>query len=93
MVIRGDLKISTQKVTYGANLATRVSRAVLAICAYFDLEAHQFDVTNAYPHAELDKNDEIIIHYTEGLKTPGSRLRVLKALYGLSYLHDFGTTI
>lgn len=84
MVVRGDLQIPTEKDTYAATLATRVSRAILAICAYFDLEAHQFDVTNAFPHADLDKDEEVVIHYPDGFKIPRYRLRVLKALYGLS---------
>ncbi|RKF79018.1 Retrovirus-related Pol polyprotein from transposon TNT 1-94, partial [Golovinomyces cichoracearum] len=71
MVIRGDLQVPTEKDTYAATLAMRVSRAIHAICAYFDVEAHQFDVTNAFPQVELDKDDIVIINYPD-------------ALYGLS---------
>ncbi|KAI0994003.1 hypothetical protein K3495_g14180, partial [Podosphaera aphanis] len=84
MVIRGDLQIPTEKDTYAATLAMRVNRAILAICAYFDLETHQFDVTNAFPHANLDDDDEVVINYPEGFKVANHKLRVLKALYGLS---------
>ena len=45
---------------------------------------NQFDVTNAFPHAELDKDDEINIYFPDGFKIKGSMLRVMKALYGLS---------
>ncbi|KAF5197653.1 Transposon ty1-dr1 gag-pol polyprotein, partial [Thalictrum thalictroides] len=84
MVIRGDLQIPTEKDTYAATLAMRVNRAVLSICAYFDLETNQFDVTNAFPHADLDDDEIVIINYPEGFEIPGHKLRVLKALYGLS---------
>ncbi|KAF5186325.1 Transposon ty1-gr2 gag-pol polyprotein, partial [Thalictrum thalictroides] len=84
MVIRGDLQIPSEKDTYAATLAIRMCRAVLSIVAYFDLEANQFDVTNAFPHADLDEDDEINIQYPDGFKVPGSMLRVMKALYGLS---------
>ncbi|KAI0998591.1 hypothetical protein K3495_g9605 [Podosphaera aphanis] len=84
MVIRGVLKIPSEKDTYAATLAIRMRRAVLSIVAYFDLVANQFDVTNAFPHTDLDEDDEINIQYPDDFKVPGSILRVLKALYGLS---------
>ncbi|POS87671.1 hypothetical protein EPUL_001190, partial [Erysiphe pulchra] len=86
MVVRGDLQIPSEKVTYAATLAIRVCRAVLAIAivAYFDLEANRFDVTNNFPHVELDKDDEINIYFPDGFKIKGSLLKVIKALYGLS---------
>ncbi|KAI0998790.1 hypothetical protein K3495_g9408 [Podosphaera aphanis] len=93
IVIRGDLQIPTEKDTYAATLAMRVNRAVLSICAYFNLETHQFDVTNAFPHADLDNDDDVVIHYPEGFKIPKHKLKVLKALYGYLSRHDYGTII
>lgn len=84
MVIRGDLQLPTDKDTYAATLSIRVCRAILAIAAYFDLECNQFDVTNAFPHAELALDDEIFIQYPDGFKSSGQCLRVLRALYGLT---------
>ncbi|RKF63972.1 hypothetical protein OnM2_022059 [Erysiphe neolycopersici] len=82
MVIRGDLQVLSERDTYAATLAIRIYRAVLSFVAYFDLEANQFDVTKAFPHADLDEDDEVNIHYPNGFKVPGSMLRVMKALYG-----------
>ncbi|KAI1003578.1 hypothetical protein K3495_g4629 [Podosphaera aphanis] len=76
MVIRGDFQIPTEKDTYAATLAMRVNRAILAICAYFDLETHQFDVRNAFPHVSLDDDDEVVINYPEGFKVANHKLRV-----------------
>ena len=54
------------------------------MASYFNLEYNQFDVTNTFPHASLDDDDEVLIHYPEGFENQGRLLRVLKALYGLS---------
>jgi hypothetical protein len=54
---------------------------LIAIAAKFDLELKQYDVTNAFVHAAI--NREIYIRMPRGYQKPGTLLKVQKALYGL----------
>jgi hypothetical protein len=54
---------------------------LMAIAAEHDLELKQYDVTNAFVHATIDR--EIYIRMPHGYQKPGTILRVNKALYGL----------
>ncbi|KAH8748331.1 hypothetical protein BGZ57DRAFT_776670, partial [Hyaloscypha finlandica] len=42
LVVRGDLFKSSKEDVHAATLAAKVFRLLIAICAYFDLEIHQF---------------------------------------------------
>lgn len=55
LVVRGDLQPKQDEETYTATLAARVFRFLMAIAAYFNLEAKQFDAINAFPNAKLSK--------------------------------------
>ena len=56
LVARGDQQRSiTGQDTYAATLAGRSFRMLMAIAAKFDLELKQYDVTNAFVHAEIDR--------------------------------------
>jgi hypothetical protein len=82
VVVRGDQQqnVTTQE-TYAATLASRSFRMALAIAARFDLELKQFDVTNAFVHALIDRI--VYIRMLQGYSIPGKILRLNKALYGL----------
>jgi hypothetical protein len=54
---------------------------LMAIAAKFDLELKQYDVTNAFVHAAIDR--EIYMRMPRGYQKPGTLLKVQKALYGL----------
>ncbi|RAQ93871.1 polyprotein [Stemphylium lycopersici] len=78
LVARGDQQRDiTAQDTYAATLAGRSFRMLMAIAAKFDLELKQYDVTNAFVHAE------IYMRMPRGYQKPGTLLKVQKALYGL----------
>ena len=52
-----------------------------AIAAKDDLELKQYDVTNAFVHATVDR--EIYMKMPHGYQKPGTTLKIQKALYGL----------
>jgi hypothetical protein len=82
LVVRGDQQRNiTSQETYAATLASRSFRMLMAIAAHFDLELRQYDVTNAFVHAAIDR--EIYIRMPHGYRKPGTVLQVNKALYGL----------
>jgi hypothetical protein len=81
LVVRGDLQPKTDEDTYAATLAARVFRVMITLCAYFDLEAKQFDAVNAFGNSKLRK--KIWIQFPYGFKIPGYILLLQKALYGL----------
>jgi hypothetical protein len=54
-MVRRDLQPKQNKETYTATLAARVFRFLMAITAYFNLEAKQFDAINAFPNTKLNK--------------------------------------
>ena len=81
LVVRGDLQQNLQEETYAATLASRVFRFIMALTAYFDLEAYQFDAINAFVNAKLKSN--VWVQYPQGMKRPGFVLHLNRALYGL----------
>ena len=82
LVVRGDQQRNiTSQDTYAATLASRSFRLMMAIAAHNDLELKQYDVTNAFVHAALDR--EVYMRMPMGYRKPGTVLRVNKALYGL----------
>ncbi|KAF7564267.1 hypothetical protein PtrM4_082200 [Pyrenophora tritici-repentis] len=82
LVVRGDQQRNiTSQDTYAATLAGRSFRMLMAIAAKYDLELKQYDVTNAFVHATIDR--EIYMRMPKGYQKPGTLLKVQKALYGL----------
>lgn len=78
---RGDLQPVGESNTYAATLAARAFRLLMAIAAYFDLDAYQLDAVNAFLNSPID--EEVYVQYPDGFKIPGQSLRLKKALYGL----------
>ena len=60
--------------TYAATLAAKVFRTMMALTVAFDLETTQFDVQNAFPHANLD--ERIYCECPHGFKMAGKCLAV-----------------
>ena len=54
---------------------------LMAIAAKFDLEMKQYDVTNAFVHAAIDR--EVYMRMPRGYQKPGTLLKLQKALYRL----------
>ena len=79
--VRGDLQPTNELATYAATLAARAFRLLMAIAAYFDLDAFQLDAVDAFLNTDLDET--VYIQYPDGFKIPGQCLRLLKGLYGL----------
>ena len=84
MVVCGDLQPKQDKETYVVTLAARVFRFLMAVAAYFDLEAKQFDTINAFTNAKIRK--KIWVWFLPGRQSPGYVLLLLRALYGLHVL-------
>lgn len=97
LVVRGDQqKNITSQDTYAATLASRSFRTLAAIAAKNDLELKQYDVTNAFVHATIDR--EIYMRMPKGYQKPGTILKLKKALYGLRispllWQKEFTTTL
>ena len=81
LVVRGDLQPDLQEETYAATLAARIFRFLMALTAYFDLEAQQFDAVNAFTNAKL--RSKVWVHYPPGMRRTGFVLLLQRALYGL----------
>lgn len=82
LVVRGDQQRNiTSQDTYAATLAGRSLRMLMAIAAKYDLELKQWDITNAFVHAAIDR--EIYMRMPRGYQKTGTLLKVQKALYGL----------
>ena len=82
LVVRGDQQRNiTSQDTYAATLAGRSFRLLMAIAAKYNLELKQFDITNAFVHAPLDR--EVYMRMPQGYQKPGTVLKLQKALYGL----------
>lgn len=82
LVVRGDQQRNiTSQDTYAATLASRSFRMLMAIAAHHDMELKQYDVTNAFVHATMDR--EVYMRMPHGYQKPGTILQVNKALYGL----------
>jgi hypothetical protein len=68
----------------------------MAIAAHYDMELKQYDVTNAFVHATMDR--EVYMKMPRGYQKPGIILQVNKALYGLRispllWQKEFTTTL
>jgi len=82
LVVRGDQQRNvTSQDTYAATLASRSFRMMMAIAAQYDMELKQYDVTNAFVHATIDR--DVYMRMPKGYQKPGTILQVNKALYGL----------
>ena len=82
LVARGDQQRNiTAQDTYAATLASRSFRMLMAIAAHQDLELKQFDITNAFVHAGMDR--VVYMRMPHGYRKPGTILQINKALYGL----------
>jgi hypothetical protein len=82
LVVRGDQQRNvTAQETYTATLASRSFQMALVIAARFDLELKQFNVTNAFVHALI--NRIVYIKMPRGYSIPGKILKLDKALYSL----------
>jgi hypothetical protein len=81
LCVRGDLQPPNNQDNYAATLAVRSFRAMMAIAAAFDLEAHQLDAVNAFTNSRLDET--VHCEYPEGFKQSGRCLLLRRALYGL----------
>jgi uncharacterized lipoprotein YmbA len=57
---------------YAATLAACSFRIAMAIVAYFDLEAKQYDVVNAFINAQRDpESAPVTCHLPDGFKREG----------------------
>lgn len=81
--MRGNFQPPTERNTYAVTLSIRCCKVALAILAYFGLELHQFDVSNAFLHVKLDEEDMANRTYPDGFKVPDKLLRVQRVLYRL----------
>ena len=54
-----------------------------SIAAKHDLELKQYDTVNAFPHAKLGDQDQVIMKMPEGHQKAGYVLLIKKVLYGL----------
>jgi hypothetical protein len=82
LVVRGDQQNNvTAQETYAATLTGRSFRMLMAIAARFGLELRQFDVTNAFVHALIDRL--VYMRMPRGYARQGTILQLDKALYGL----------
>lgn len=82
MVVRGDMQQRSLIDYYTSTLSIKSVRVLLALAAALNLEARQYDVTAAFPHAELEETV-----YCKGPQLPGEAyaefVLLLRALYGL----------
>jgi hypothetical protein len=82
LVVRGDQQRNiTSQDTYAATLAGRSLRMLMVIAAKYDLELKQWNVTNAFVHAAIDRG--VYMRMPRGYQKTGTLLKVQKALYGL----------
>jgi hypothetical protein len=96
LCVRGDLQPWNHQDNYAATLAAKVFRTLMAITAYFDLEAVQLDAVSAFTNAKMD--EIVYTHCPDGFKVPGKSLLLLRALYGLRrspliWLNEFSSTL
>jgi len=81
LVVRGDQMWWGHGDTYAATLASKSFRLLLAIIAFFDLEAEQLDVVSAFLHSDL--KEKVYARHPPGFYRHGRCLLILRALYGL----------
>jgi hypothetical protein len=79
--VRGDLQPSRPGDDYAATLAAKTFRALMAICAAFDLEVQHLDVVSAFVNSPID--GDVYCAFPDGFQQPGHCLRLYRALYGL----------
>lgn len=65
-------------------MAARNFRLALALMAYFDLEAEQIDISNAFLNATLDMESPVYCTAPEGFGSKETAFRLRKALYGMT---------
>ena len=82
LCVRGDLQLPSIRDTYAATLAYKLFRSQCALIAANDLNTMQFDVVNAFPHAEL--NHDVYCQMPPGMEEKGFSLKLKRALYGLA---------
>lgn len=81
IVARGDQESKTAEDTYAATLAARTFRIVMAMVAEYDLETQQYDVSNAFVNAPLERTVYMKVPRDHGSQKQIWRLN--RALYGL----------
>ena len=81
LVVRGDQMWWGHGETYAATLASKSFRILLAIIAYFNLEADQMDVVSAFLNSPLQ--EKVFVRHPPGFYRYGRCLLLLRALYGL----------
>jgi hypothetical protein len=82
LVVRGDQQARTTiENTYASTLAGKSFRTLMAIAARFDLELIQWDVVNAFVHADLPY--DVFMKLPPGYSEENTILKLKKALYGL----------
>ncbi|RDA88448.1 hypothetical protein CP532_6651 [Ophiocordyceps camponoti-leonardi (nom. inval.)] len=81
VVVCGNEQPPNELSVYACTLAARTFRLLMAIAAYFDLEARQYDFVNAFCNSNLDK--EIYCKLPPGWQKKGKAWRLRKALHGL----------
>jgi hypothetical protein len=82
LVVRGDQQTKTNlENTYASTLAAKSFRTLMAIAARFDLELIQWDVVNAFVHADLPHN--VFMKMPPGFTEHNTVMKLKKALYGL----------
>ena len=84
LVVRRHQQDTVFENTYASTLAGRSFRSLMAIAAHFDLEFSQYDVVNAFVHADLPY--EIYMRQSPGYQTFATILQLRSALYGLKEL-------
>lgn len=84
LVARGDQQTpNTLESTYAATLAARNFRLAFALMAYFDLEAEQINISNAFLNATLDMEFPVYCTAPKGFGSKKTALRLRKTLYGI----------
>ncbi|KAF7566825.1 hypothetical protein PtrM4_151450 [Pyrenophora tritici-repentis] len=79
LVVRGDQQRNvTAQETYAATLAGRSFRMLVSIAARFDLELKQYDVSNAFVNADIDRT--VYMRMPPGYRKQGTILQLNKAL-------------
>jgi hypothetical protein len=95
--VRGDSQrhISLED-TYAATLASQSFCMLIAIAAKYYLKLKQYDVTNDFVYAAIDR--DVYMRMPKGYQKKGTILKVEKALYSLRILpmlwqKEFTTTL
>jgi hypothetical protein len=82
LVVQGNQQHNiTSEDTYAATLASRSFQMLMAIASAHNLELKQYNVTNAFVHAAIDR--EVYIRMPNSHQKPRTVLQLNKALYSL----------